>query len=61
MHRELFRAIRSRNPDEARRLMQQHLLMAQAAQGMEDSIERKDGKAEGKSRGGRPKKVQPVA
>jgi hypothetical protein len=41
--------------------MQQHLLMAQAAQGMEDSIERKDGKAEGKSRGGRPKKVQPVA
>ena len=61
MHRELFRAIRSRNPDEARRLMEQHLLMAQAAQGMEDSIDRKDAKGEGKGKGGRPKKTQPVA
>jgi GntR family transcriptional regulator, transcriptional repressor for pyruvate dehydrogenase complex len=57
MHREVFRAIRSRNPGEARRLMEQHLLMAQTAQGMEDSIERRDGK--GKS--ARVKKAQPVA
>jgi GntR family transcriptional repressor for pyruvate dehydrogenase complex len=60
MHRELFRAIRSRNSEEARRLMQQHLLMAQAAQGMEDSMDRKDGKADGKGRGTRAKKAQPV-
>jgi GntR family transcriptional repressor for pyruvate dehydrogenase complex len=58
MHREIFRAIRSRNPEESRRLMEQHLLMAQAAQGMEDSVGRKDGKG----RGARVKKVQqPVA
>ena len=61
MHREVFRAIRSRNPEEARRLMEQHLLMAQAAQGMEDSVDRKDGKADGKPRSARPKKAQPVA
>ncbi|HEY3627031.1 MAG TPA: FadR/GntR family transcriptional regulator [Terracidiphilus sp.] len=35
MHREIYRAIRARKPDEARRLMAQHLKMAQAAQGME--------------------------
>jgi GntR family transcriptional repressor for pyruvate dehydrogenase complex len=57
MHRELFRAIRSRNREEARRLMEQHLLMAQAAQGMEDSIVRKDGKGEAKGRGVRAKKA----
>jgi GntR family transcriptional repressor for pyruvate dehydrogenase complex len=57
MHRELFRAIRSRNSEEARRLMEQHLLMAQAAQGMEDSMERKDGKGEVKVRGARVKKT----
>jgi GntR family transcriptional repressor for pyruvate dehydrogenase complex len=56
MHREVFRAIRSRNPEEARRLMEQHLLMAQTAQGMEDKMERKDGK----NKGGRPKKVEPA-
>jgi GntR family transcriptional repressor for pyruvate dehydrogenase complex len=38
MHRELYRAIRSRNPEEARRLMEQHLRMAQAAQGREKGI-----------------------
>jgi GntR family transcriptional repressor for pyruvate dehydrogenase complex len=57
MHRELFRAIRSRNQEEARRLMEQHLLMAQAAQGMEDSLGQKDGKGERKARGARVKKV----
>lgn len=35
MHRQIYRAIRSRKPAEARKLMEQHLRMAQAAQGME--------------------------
>src|SRR5215472_14707595 len=35
MHRQIYRAIRGRKPTEARRLMEQHLRMAQAAQGME--------------------------
>jgi GntR family transcriptional repressor for pyruvate dehydrogenase complex len=37
MHREIYRAIRSHNPSEARRLMDQHLHMAKSAQGMERS------------------------
>jgi GntR family transcriptional repressor for pyruvate dehydrogenase complex len=35
MHRQIYRAIRARSPLEARKLMEQHLRMAQAAQGME--------------------------
>jgi GntR family transcriptional repressor for pyruvate dehydrogenase complex len=35
MHREIYRAIRARKPEEAHRLMEQHLHMAQAAQGSE--------------------------
>jgi GntR family transcriptional repressor for pyruvate dehydrogenase complex len=35
MHRQIYRAIRARKPAEARKLMEQHLRMAQAAQGME--------------------------
>ena len=35
MHREIYRAIRARKPLEARRLMEQHLLMARTAQGAE--------------------------
>jgi dihydrodipicolinate synthase/N-acetylneuraminate lyase len=35
MHREIYRAIRSRKPAEARKLMEQHLRMAQTAQGKE--------------------------
>jgi GntR family transcriptional repressor for pyruvate dehydrogenase complex len=35
MHRRIFRAIRARKPEEARRLMAQHLKIAQEAQGME--------------------------
>lgn len=35
MHREIYRAIRARHPEDARRLMEQHLKMAQASQGME--------------------------
>jgi GntR family transcriptional repressor for pyruvate dehydrogenase complex len=41
MHREIYRAIRARNPQESRKLMEKHLLMAQAAQGMERPTERK--------------------
>jgi len=35
MHREIYRAIRDRNSKEAHNLMEQHLRMAQSAQGME--------------------------
>jgi GntR family transcriptional repressor for pyruvate dehydrogenase complex len=38
MHREIYRAIRTRKPAEARRLMEQHLRMAQAAQGLERPV-----------------------
>ena len=41
MHREIYRAIRSRNPQEARKLMEKHLRMAQTAQGIEQAGERK--------------------
>jgi GntR family transcriptional repressor for pyruvate dehydrogenase complex len=41
MHRMIYRAIRARDPVEARRLMEQHLRMAQAAQGMERPTARK--------------------
>lgn len=41
LHREIYRAIRSRNPEEARRLMENHLRMAEAAQGVEQPAPRK--------------------
>lgn len=41
MHREIYRAIRSHKPAEARKLMEQHLQMAQTAQGMERPIAKK--------------------
>lgn len=41
MHREIYRAIRTRQPQEARKLMEQHLRMAQTAQGIERPTERK--------------------
>jgi GntR family transcriptional regulator, transcriptional repressor for pyruvate dehydrogenase complex len=41
MHRMIFRAIRARDPIEARKLMEQHLRMAQTAQGMERPTSRK--------------------
>jgi len=41
MHREIYRAIRARNAREARRLMEQHLRMAQTAQGMERPPDRR--------------------
>jgi len=42
MHREIYRAIRSRKSQEARRLMENHLQMAQTAQGMERPAERRN-------------------
>ncbi len=45
MHRMIYRAVRAHNPAEARRLMEQHLRMAQAAQGMERLTARKSTKA----------------
>jgi GntR family transcriptional regulator, transcriptional repressor for pyruvate dehydrogenase complex len=41
MHREIYRAIRARKPLEARKLMEQHLRMAQTAQGLERPTERR--------------------
>lgn len=41
MHREIYRAIRARKPAEARKLMEQHLKMAQAAQGMERPVSKR--------------------
>jgi GntR family transcriptional repressor for pyruvate dehydrogenase complex len=41
MHRMIYRAVRARDPVEARRLMEQHLRMAQTAQGMERPTARK--------------------
>ena len=35
MHREIYRAIRDRNPEEARKTMRDHLLLAQKAQALE--------------------------
>ena len=43
MHREIYRAIRARKTGEASKLMEQHLRMAQTAQGMERPAERKAG------------------
>jgi GntR family transcriptional repressor for pyruvate dehydrogenase complex len=45
MHRRIYRAIRARDPVEARKLLEQHLRMAQTAQGMERPTARKSAKA----------------
>lgn len=50
MHREIYRAIRNHNPEEARRLMEQHLHMAQIAQGMERPTERKTAPGQSKTK-----------
>jgi GntR family transcriptional repressor for pyruvate dehydrogenase complex len=39
MHREIYRAIRARKPQEARKLMEKHLQMAKTAQGMERPVD----------------------
>jgi GntR family transcriptional repressor for pyruvate dehydrogenase complex len=41
MHRDIYRAIRARKPDEARKLMEQHLRTAQTAEGLERPTARK--------------------
>jgi GntR family transcriptional repressor for pyruvate dehydrogenase complex len=48
MHREIYRAIRTRKPEEARKLMAEHLRMAQASQGMERPPDRKALQAAGR-------------
>ena len=50
MHREIYRAIRARKPHDARNLMEKHLRMAQAAQGMERPSDRKSAYAASKIR-----------
>jgi GntR family transcriptional repressor for pyruvate dehydrogenase complex len=53
MHREIYRAIRNRKPLDARKLMEQHLRMAQASQGMERPPDRKAVPAAVKTRSSR--------
>jgi GntR family transcriptional repressor for pyruvate dehydrogenase complex len=53
MHREIYRAIRARKPLEARKFMEQHLRMAQAAQGMERPTDRKVAQGPLKPKGAR--------
>lgn len=61
MHREIYRAIRARHADEARRLMEQHLRMAQEAQVSESVSDRKRSAAPPRPKGARAEvKVQPV-
>jgi GntR family transcriptional repressor for pyruvate dehydrogenase complex len=48
MHREIYRAIRTRKPQEARKLMEEHLRMAQTSQGMERPPDRKAQQAAGR-------------
>src|ERR1700691_560055 len=55
MHREIFRAIRARKPLDARRLMEEHLRLAQVAQGVEQPTDRKAAAAVPKSKKGRMK------
>src|ERR1700722_1049000 len=55
MHREIFRAIRARNQHAARALMEQHLRMAQTAQGAECPADRKTAMAATKSKTARIK------
>ncbi len=50
MHREIYRAIRTRNAKEAHNLMEQHLRMAQIAQGMERPTGRKGSPGASKKR-----------
>ncbi|MGH9599703.1 MAG: FadR/GntR family transcriptional regulator [Terracidiphilus sp.] len=53
MHRAIYRAIRSHNASEALKLMEQHLIMAQTAQGMERPPDRKA--AASAQKNGRPR------
>jgi GntR family transcriptional repressor for pyruvate dehydrogenase complex len=53
MHREIYRAIRARKPLDARKLMDQHLRMAEVAQVKENSTGRKTPQSNGKRGSGR--------
>ena len=53
MHREIYRAVRGRRPEEARTLMEQHLRMAQASQGMERPVDRRSASRESTREAGR--------
>ena len=55
MHREIYRAIRARKPDEARDLKEKHLRMAQRAQGAERPADRKAAAGSSNSKKGRMK------
>lgn len=55
MHREIYRAIRARKPLEARSLMERHLRMAQAAQGMERPADRRASPGSGRNNSERMK------
>jgi len=41
MHREIYRAVRSRKPADASKMMEQHLRMAQTAQGLERPVSKR--------------------
>jgi DNA-binding FadR family transcriptional regulator len=53
MHRQIYRAIRSRNAAEARSLMRRHLTLAQSAQDMEETAGPVAGKG-GRTRSRKP-------
>jgi GntR family transcriptional regulator, transcriptional repressor for pyruvate dehydrogenase complex len=50
MHRKIYKAIKSRNGKEAQNLMEQHLRMAQTAQGLERPTDRRTSTVAPKSR-----------
>ena len=56
MHREIYRSVRGRKPQEARTLMEKHLRMAQIAQGAERPTDRKATTSAQTSKRARPKK-----
>jgi GntR family transcriptional repressor for pyruvate dehydrogenase complex len=49
MHREIYRAIRTRKPEEARSAMEQHLRMAETAQGLERPASKQNGAGRGQA------------
>jgi GntR family transcriptional repressor for pyruvate dehydrogenase complex len=61
MHRKIYRAVRARKPLEARKLMEQHLRMAQSAQDQERPVERKSASAAGKAKKAAAERKVPVA
>jgi GntR family transcriptional repressor for pyruvate dehydrogenase complex len=61
MHRKIYRAVRARKPLEARRLMEQHLRLAQAAQDSERPSERKTASGAAKAKKAPVEQKLPVA